>query len=370
LASFSVRSIADTNMADEPSHDERERDARSLEIQAQIESEARRTAWEQTYGPNRKKKIPMRGDRDQPSPTLRNRQPADMTLPAVSPPPTTTDTWAKFERISFSAGCTVSGIYGILHRASARIYVGSSINVLDRIRKHISDLEGNRHHSVKLQNAFQKYGRSQFEFLLIETVADGFSLRTREQHWIDQLSACAKGFNSKSQAEGPELSLETHIENAKRLYLPKFYDALAPERESFTPNTTDRKGFSSDLRVALAKKLKQAAITALLVWIGLEIPGLRLVWVAILFYFGPAILFDWPDTPKARSERRYFEAESAAMAQAEVQLIAFIADRLGLPIERVSDAYPHAERTLARRRERSDRYRRRNAELKRLRSPW
>jgi len=357
-------------MADEPSEDERERDARSLEIQALIESEARRIAWEQTYGPKRKKKIPMRGDGDQPSPTHPNRQPAGMALPVVSPPPRTTDTWAKFERISFSAGSPVSGIYGILHRASARIYVGSSINVLDRLRKHITDLEGNRHHSVKLQNAFQKYGRSQFEFLLIETVADVLSLRTREQHWIDHLSAYAKGFNSKSQAEGPELSLETHIENAKRLYLPKCYAALAPKRESFTPNNTDREGFSSDLRVAIPKKLKQAAITALLVWIGLEVPDFRFLWVAILFYFGPVILFDWPDTPKARSERRYFEADSAAMAQADAQLIASIADRLGLPKERVSDAYPDAETTLARRRERSERYRRRNAELKRLRSPW
>jgi hypothetical protein len=352
-------------MADAPSEDERERDARSLEIQAQIESEARRIAWEQTYGPKRKKKIPMRGDRDQPSPTLPNRQPAGTTLP-VTNPPAAADTWARFERISFSAGSTVSGVYGILHRISARIYVGSSINILDRIRKHISDLEGNRHHSAKLQNAFHKYGCSQFEFLLIETVADVLTLRTREQHWIDHLSAYAKGFNSKSQAEGPELSLETHIENAKRLYLPKIYATLAPKHESFTPNNTDREGFSSDLRVAIPKKLKQAAITALLVYIGLEVPDLRFLWLAILFYFGPVILFDWPDTPKTRSERRYFEADSAAVAQADAQLVAFIAGRLGLPKERVNDAYPHAERTLARRRERSERYRRQNAELKRL----
>lgn len=83
------------------------------------------------------------------------------------------------------------------------------------------------------------------------------------------------------------------------------------------------------------------------------------------FYFGPVILFDWPDTPKKRAEGRYFEAEANARKEADIQLIQFIADRLGMPNERVAEAYPDAERTVARRMERSDRYRRRNAELKR-----
>jgi hypothetical protein len=148
--------------------------------------------------------------------------------------------------------------------------------------------------------------------------------------------------------------------------LPEIYAGLAPKRESFTPNNIDREGYRSDFKVVIPKKLKQAVITALLVGIGLEFPDLRFLWLAILFYFGPVILFDWPDTPKKRSERRYFEADNAAMAKADAELIAFIADRLGLPKERVSEAYPHAERTIARRKERSERYRRRNAEVKRL----
>jgi len=105
--------------------------------------------------------------------------------------------------------------------------------------------------------------------------------------------------------------------------------------------------------------------TRVLVWIGVEFPALRFLWLAIMFYFGPVILFDWPDTPKTRAERRYFEADAAAKTQADAQLIEFMADRLVVSKERVAEAYPDAERTIARRKERSDRYRRRNAELKR-----
>ncbi len=349
-------------MADEPSIDEQ--DARSLEIQAQTESEARRIAWEQTYGSKRKKKIPMRGDSDRRILPLANHQATTNATPPTSTQPII-DAWAGFERISLSECSSFSGIYGILHKSSARIYVGSSINILDRIRKHISDLEGNRHHSKKLQNSFTKYGRYQFEFLLIERVAMSLNLRAREQYWIDQLSAYARGFNSKSQAEGPELSLATHIENAKRIYLPSIYGRLAPERRNFTPNNLDREGFRSDLKLTLLRKFKQAAITGVLVWIGVEFPALRFLWLAIMFYFGPVILFDWPDTLKTRAERRYFEADAAAKTQANAQLIEFIADWLGISKERVTEAYPDAEKTIARRKERSEQYRRRNAQLKR-----
>ena len=329
-----------------------------------MESEARRIAWEQTYGPKQKKKIPMRGDSEQLTLPLTSRQAtADATSPTSTPP--TIDAWAGFERISLSEWNSFAGVYGILHRVSARIYIGSSIDILDRIRKHISDLEGNRHHSTKLQNAFTKYGRHQFEFLLIERVADVRNLRAREQRWIDQLSAYARGFNSKSQASRPEPSLATHIENAKREYLRKIYAHLAPERQDFTPNNLDREGFRSDLKLTLLRKVKQVAITGLLVWIGVEFPALQFLWLAIMFYFGPVILFDWPDTPKKRAEWRYVEAEAAAKTQADAQLIQLIADSLGMSKKRVTAAYPDTERTIAKRKERSEHFRRRNAQSKR-----
>ncbi len=244
-------------------------------------------------------------------------------------------------------------------------------------RKYLGTLKGSSYSPVLTQRQprshprkarLRLYGQQQFEFLLIEEVMDISLLRAREQHWIDQLGSYTRGFNSKSQEDGPEPSLATHIEGAKRVYLPSIYAQLAPEHQNFMPNDLDRQGFRSDLRSKLWRKLTQIAITAALLFIGLELPFLSFVWIAIPFYFVPVILFDWPETTRSRANRRYLRAEAIARETAEADLIQFIAGRLGIPRERVAEAYPEAGKTVARRKERSDRYRRLNAELKRLTS--
>jgi hypothetical protein len=42
-----------------------------------------------------------------------------------------------------------------------------------------------KHHSPKLQSAWNKYGRDAFRWRLVERVPDGDSIKAREQHWID-----------------------------------------------------------------------------------------------------------------------------------------------------------------------------------------
>jgi hypothetical protein len=341
-------------MSDESSR--KERDARSLAIQAQIESESRRAAWEQKYGPKRKS-VPIRADVDPPVPIAKN-SPLEAAHAAPQPNAPTIDACTAFQRVSLSESLGLYGVYGILHRNTGCIYVGSSSDIVKRLRKHISDLEGNRHHSPKLQGAWNDCGRPTFEFVFIEKVVDFILLRDREQHWIDQLGAYAHGFNSKSRADGPELSLASHIENAKSVYLPIIYARLAPKREDFTPNDTDRQAFRTALRRSLSRKVKQAAISGALVWAGIAIPNLRFIWLAVIFYFLPVMLFNWPDSPTRRADRRYFEVEASAEEKAKHELIQFIAGRLGLPEAHVATAYPDAPKVIAKRKELSKRYRR------------
>jgi hypothetical protein len=349
-----------TDMADEPSSDERD----SLTLQAQIESDSRRIAWEQTYGRRRKKSSPRRGGADEPHLPFPNIGPSAVAASPVCDT-TTTDAQANFQHISLLGLDRPSGVYGKLHRRTGRLYVGSSIDTVERVRKHISDLEGGRHHSTRLQSAFKDYGRHEFEFLLIEDIAEFINLRQRERHWIDKLGAYAGGFNSKSRADGPEPSLPTHIENAKLVHLPTIYARLAPDRQDFAPTDADKRGFTSDLRLLRLRKLKQAATAAALVGIGIELPFLQFLWLAVILYFLPVMLFNWPESPKKRAERRYFRAASDARTKAEFELIQFIANRLGIPEQRVTEAYPEAPKIIIRRKERADRYRRLNAGVKR-----
>ena len=67
-----------------------------------------------------------------------------------------------------------AGIYIIQCKATGKVYVGSSENIEKRWLQHKYSLKKNTHHSKKLQNAWNKYGETEFEFQIVEEVIDGF----------------------------------------------------------------------------------------------------------------------------------------------------------------------------------------------------
>ena len=79
---------------------------------------------------------------------------------------------------------THSGIYCVFNIVSGKQYIGSAVNMSDRIRRHKGLLRRRKHHSVHLQNAWDKYGEENFIFLVIEYV-DIENLIEREQYFID-----------------------------------------------------------------------------------------------------------------------------------------------------------------------------------------
>ncbi len=81
------------------------------------------------------------------------------------------------------------GVYRILNLANGRLYVGSTIRFSRRWKAHLDCLKANRHHSISLQRAWQKYGPASFRFEILECVADFGALLSREQFWINRLKA-------------------------------------------------------------------------------------------------------------------------------------------------------------------------------------
>ena len=57
-----------------------------------------------------------------------------------------------------------SGIYCIENIITNKKYIGQSIDVNERWRKHISELNHNYHHNDYLQKAWNKYGEKGFKF--------------------------------------------------------------------------------------------------------------------------------------------------------------------------------------------------------------
>ncbi len=77
------------------------------------------------------------------------------------------------------------GIYAITNKENGCCYIGSAININVRWRLHKSALDRNKHHSVYLQRAWNKYGKEVFDFTVLERVRDKATLISTEQKYLD-----------------------------------------------------------------------------------------------------------------------------------------------------------------------------------------
>lgn len=78
-------------------------------------------------------------------------------------------------------------IYSITNIVNNKMYVGSAVNFNRRKRVHLGLLRKNKHHSIKLQNSFNKYGVDKFRFDILEVVASTQELISIEQKYLDDL---------------------------------------------------------------------------------------------------------------------------------------------------------------------------------------
>lgn len=87
----------------------------------------------------------------------------------------------------------IVGIYAIASKKSGRIYFGSSVNIKSRWVRHLWELKNGVHSNVHLQRVYDKYGKSDLNFAIIQKVEDVNKLASAEQSWVDvYLSTGAK----------------------------------------------------------------------------------------------------------------------------------------------------------------------------------
>jgi len=85
-----------------------------------------------------------------------------------------------------------SVIYCIRNTVTDKVYVGSATNGLSsRKYLHRRLLKENRHHSLHLQRAWDKYGEVVFTWTVLEKVKvrDKTFLLSREQYWMDEFKS-------------------------------------------------------------------------------------------------------------------------------------------------------------------------------------
>jgi len=350
--------VADKLPSDNPGISDE--DARSLEVQDQLESAAREQAYQEVYGKSRKRRLPMREEK--PSTSLNScflrRLPDDSASEKQSE---NGPAHQQFRPLYLNGIEKFQGVYGIVHQSTRKFYVGSSVDVVERLKTHQISLRDKVHHSAKLQRAWDISSIGSFAFVLIEEVPDLLNLRKREQHWIDKLRAFSEGFNSKSTADGPELSLPTHIDSAYRLLWQPAYESTKPSFILEPPTADDRAAFWTELSAIWPRKVKQSAIAALLVLGGVY--GLNILYLG-LFYYLPVILLDWPESVSRRadwrSQVRFQNADIIARRRADDIVIKHVVNHLGVPREKVAALYPNVPHIMQKRAANREKYRRKN----------
>ena len=78
----------------------------------------------------------------------------------------------------------IIGIYKIQNQINDKLYIGSSFDISERIRTHLSKLKNNTHKNAHLQSAINKYNLNNFKFSIIEE-CEKEDLITKEQYYIN-----------------------------------------------------------------------------------------------------------------------------------------------------------------------------------------
>jgi hypothetical protein len=94
-----------------------------------------------------------------------------------------------------------SGIYQIRCRQNGKVYVGSAVNLRERWENHRRALHKGLHHNPRLQNAWNLYKESGFDFIVLQYV-EAARLLEAEQSWIERTNCTNPqlGYNIKPEA--------------------------------------------------------------------------------------------------------------------------------------------------------------------------
>ena len=131
-----------------------------------------------------------------------------------------------------------SGIYAIVNKVNNKRYIGQAVDLKKRKRDHL--LSGHRSNKY-LQNSIRKYGKSKFEFIVLEYLKPIKEiLDTAEQKYFDYYIKLGKWnelYNASPTAGsclGVKHSEESHQYHRKKIYQYDLNGVLIKEYDSVT----------------------------------------------------------------------------------------------------------------------------------------
>lgn len=96
------------------------------------------------------------------------------------------------------------GTYKIVNLSNDKFYIGSTMDsFLSRFRSHIERLIKNKHQNPHLQASFNKYGKDNFSFNIIEIIEQDDLVLKKEQYLLDTLKGLTNHYNISMDATAP-----------------------------------------------------------------------------------------------------------------------------------------------------------------------
>jgi len=112
----------------------------------------------------------------------------------------------------------ISGIYKIINKTNGKYYVGRAKNIVGRRwREHLIELIKNNHYNYHLQKSWNKYGKENFDFVIVEEIPSDRLVMTEQKYLDIAKMEKEKCYNTSFIADGVEFTNEVRKKISDKL---------------------------------------------------------------------------------------------------------------------------------------------------------
>ena len=111
----------------------------------------------------------------------------------------------------------MTGIYKIINKVNGKYYVGSSVDGWKRWKQHQKRLNEGKHDNDHLQNAWYKYGKESFYFVMVEKTERNFLSQIEDKYLLIAKEEPDKSYNLNFRARGNGLSEQSKMKLSNSL---------------------------------------------------------------------------------------------------------------------------------------------------------